>query len=34
MREHLANGQYFPIRFSREAVEAGRAHTLNLRPGG
>jgi penicillin amidase len=34
MREHLANGQYFPIRFSRAAVDAGAAHTLTLRPGG
>jgi penicillin amidase len=33
MREHLANGQYHPIRFTRAAVEAGRAHTLTLRPG-
>jgi hypothetical protein len=32
MREHLANGQYYPILFSREAVEGGAAYTLNLRP--
>ena len=32
MREHLANGQYYPILFSREAVERGAQYTLNLRP--
>jgi hypothetical protein len=33
MREHLANGKYFPIRFTRAAVDAGAAHTLKLHPG-
>jgi penicillin amidase len=32
LRENLANGQYFPMLFSREAVEGGAAHRLTLRP--
>jgi penicillin amidase len=32
LRENLANGQYFPILFSREAVDGGAAHRLTLSP--
>jgi len=32
LRENLANGAYFPIAFSREAVEAAAAHRLTLTP--
>ena len=32
LRENLANGEYFPILFSREAVEGGAAHRLTLNP--
>ena len=32
LREHLANGQYFPLPFSRGAVDSLRAHTLTLKP--
>jgi penicillin amidase len=34
LRESLGNGQYHPMLFSREAVDARAAHTLTLRPGG
>ncbi len=30
MREHLANGRYLPLHFSREAVERAAVHRLNL----
>jgi len=30
MREHLANGRYLPLHFSREAVDRAAAHRLNL----
>jgi penicillin amidase len=32
LRENLANGQYFPILFTRTAVEGGAAHRLTLNP--
>ncbi|MGE0158221.1 MAG: penicillin acylase family protein [Gemmatimonadales bacterium] len=32
LRENLANGEYFPILFSRGAVEGGQAHRLVLNP--
>jgi penicillin amidase len=32
LRENLANGQYFPLLFSREAVESRAAHRLTLNP--
>jgi penicillin amidase len=32
--EGLANGPYFPLLFSRRAVEGGAAHTLTLQPDG
>jgi penicillin G amidase len=31
-RENLGNGEYFPVLFSRAAVESGAAHRLSLRP--
>jgi penicillin amidase len=34
LRENLANGQYFPMLFTRGAVEGAAAHRLTLRPGG
>ena len=34
LRENLANAQYFPMLFTRGAVEGGAAHRLMLRPGG
>ena len=33
-RESLGNGEYMPVLFSREAVEARAAHRLTLAPGG
>jgi penicillin amidase len=30
--ERLANGEYFPMLFTRRAVEGGAAHTLTLQP--
>ena len=30
--EHLGNGEYFPLLYTREAVEAGTTHRLRLRP--
>jgi len=30
--EHLGNGEYFPLLYTREAVEAGATHRLQLRP--
>jgi penicillin G amidase len=30
--ERLANGEYFPMLFSRRAVEGGARHTLTLQP--
>ena len=30
--EHLGNGEYFPLLYTREAVEAGATHRLRLRP--
>ncbi len=32
LRENLASGQYFPMLFTRGAVEGGAAHRLMLRP--
>ena len=32
--DNLGNGEYFPLVFTREAVEERRAHYLTLRPGG
>jgi len=32
--ENLGNGEYFPLLFTRGAVEEGAAHRLTLRPGG
>lgn len=32
LREHLANGQYFPLPFTRGAVDTLKAHTLTLKP--
>ena len=32
--DYLGNGEYFPLLFSREAVEEGVAHRLTLQPGG
>jgi penicillin amidase len=32
LRENLANGQYFPLLFSREAVDSRAAHRLTLNP--
>lgn len=32
LRENLANGQYYPMLFTRAAVEGGAAYTLTLRP--
>jgi penicillin amidase len=32
LRENLANGQYFPILFTRAAVDGGAAHRLTLNP--
>ena len=31
--DYLGNGEYFPMLFSREAVEEGAAHRMTLRPG-
>ena len=31
-RERLANGQYFPLPYTRGAVAAQAAHTLTLKP--
>ena len=31
--DYLGNGEYFPMLFSREAVEEGVAHRMTLRPG-
>ncbi|MEQ1856565.1 MAG: penicillin acylase family protein [Longimicrobiales bacterium] len=33
LRENLANGQYFPMLFTRAAVEGGAAYRLTLDPG-
>ena len=33
LRENLANGQYFPMLFTRGAVEGSAAYRLTLRPG-
>jgi len=32
LREYLGNGEYFPLLWAREDVEAGAAHRLTLRP--
>ena len=32
LSDHLGNGEYFPLLFSREAVEGNLAHRLTLRP--
>ena len=32
LSDHLGNGEYFPLLFSREAVEGNVAHRLTLRP--
>ena len=32
LREHLADGVYFPLPYSRQAVEKAAAHTLTLQP--
>jgi penicillin amidase len=32
LRENLANGQYFPMAFSRAAVESRAAYRLMLQP--
>ena len=32
LREHLGNGEYFPLLFSREAIEEKVAHRLMLKP--
>jgi penicillin amidase len=32
LRDHLGNGEYFPLLFSREAVEGNVAHRLMLNP--
>ncbi|MGD8728207.1 MAG: penicillin acylase family protein [Gemmatimonadota bacterium] len=32
LAENLGNGEYFPLLWAREDVEAGAAHTLTLRP--
>jgi penicillin amidase len=33
LRERLGNGEYFPLLFTRQAVDAQVAHRLTLRPG-
>jgi penicillin amidase len=33
LADHLGNGEYFPLVFSREAVESQAAHRLILKPG-
>lgn len=33
LREYLGNGEFFPLVYSREAVESHAAHRLTLRPG-
>ena len=32
LAEHLGNGEYFPLLFTRDAVEKGATHRLTLRP--
>ena len=34
LTESWASGEYFPLLFTRPAVEAGAEHRLVLRPGG
>src|SRR3990172_6896527 len=34
LREAWANGEYFPLLYTRAAVEANAAHRLTLQPGG
>ena len=32
LREHLGNGQYFPLPYTRGAVDGQAAHTLTMTP--